>query len=73
MHAQDVFRPYVEQQLGKGHRNYVVCENSELEYWSGSLTIKGVDALISSSMFVKSEKALADSTPSVISIIILNK
>ena len=27
MHAQDVFRPYVEQQLGKGHRNYVVCEN----------------------------------------------
>ena len=44
--------------------------DSELEFSYGSVKIKGVDVLISFSMFVKSEKALADSTPSVISIII---
>ena len=44
--------------------------DSELEYWKGSVTIKWLDTLILFSMFVKSEKAVADSTPSVISIII---
>ena len=36
--------------------------DSDLEYWQGSVKIKGLDALISFSMFVKSEYALADST-----------
>ena len=27
MHAQDVFLPYVEHQLGKVHRIDVVCDN----------------------------------------------
>ena len=39
--------------------------DSELESWSGSVKIKGVDVLISFSMFVKIENA-----PSVISSII---
>ena len=42
----------------------------ELESWLGSVKIKGLDVLISFSMFVKSENALEDSTPSVISSII---
>ena len=44
--------------------------DSELEFWYGSVQIKGVDVLLSFSMFVKSENALADSTQSVISSII---
>ena len=36
--------------------------DSDLEYWQGSVKTKGLDALISFSMFVKSENALADST-----------